>query len=74
LANHINEPNLSDLVHLFVYHQLQSDSSNDSDASSIPEAHEIKILSPISVFHSAVATFYASSDPSGIHGMRWEQI
>jgi len=28
----------------------------------------------ISVFHSAVATFHAPSDPSGMHGMRRERI
>ena len=30
--------------------------------------------SKFSVFHSAVATFYAPSDESGIHGMHCEQI
>ncbi|KAF8220245.1 hypothetical protein L208DRAFT_1165072, partial [Tricholoma matsutake] len=44
------------------------------DATSIPDPHEIKISSLISVFHSATATFYAPSDPSGIHGMRQEQM
>ena len=28
--------------------------------------------SNISVFHSAVATFYSPSDPSNTHGMQWE--
>ena len=28
----------------------------------------------ISVFHSAIATFLAPSDPSGLHGMRCERI
>jgi hypothetical protein len=32
------------------------------------------IKSKISVFHSAVATFFSPSDPSGIHGMRRERI
>jgi hypothetical protein len=32
------------------------------------------ITSKISVFSSAVATFYAPSDPSGKHGMRQERI
>jgi hypothetical protein len=32
------------------------------------------ICSKISVFHSAVATFLAPSDPSGTHGMRRERI
>ena len=32
------------------------------------------IKSKISVFHSAVATFFSPSDPSGIQGMRCERI
>lgn len=31
-------------------------------------------ISPISVFHSAVSSFYAPSDPSGLRGMRRERI
>jgi len=34
----------------------------------------LPICSKISVFHSAVATFLAPSDPSGSHGMRRERI
>jgi len=36
------------------------------------ELHQID--GKISVFHSAVATFFSPSDPSGIHGMRRERI
>ena len=32
------------------------------------------VYGKISVFHSAVATFFAPSDPSGRHGMRRERI
>lgn len=32
------------------------------------------IYGGISIFHSAIATFYAPSDESGIHGMRRERI
>ena len=39
------------------------------DPDSIPQ-----IKSKISVFHSAVATYFSPSDPSGIHGMRRERI
>ena len=34
----------------------------------------LKMISQVSVFHSAVATFYALSDISGIRGMRREHI
>jgi len=39
------------------------------DPDSIPP-----IKSKISVFHSAVATYFSPSDPSGIHGMRCKRI
>jgi hypothetical protein len=32
------------------------------------------ITSTISIFHSAIATFHAPSDPNGTHGMRREHI
>jgi hypothetical protein len=37
--------------------------------------HEIALSDcTVSVFHSAIATFFAPSDPSGMHGMRRERI
>lgn len=35
---------------------------------------DLKPIGYVSVFASAVATFFAPSDPSGIHGMRRERI
>ena len=35
---------------------------------------DLKPIGYVSVFASAVATFFAPSDPSGIHGMRHERI
>ena len=32
-------------------------------------ADDISLIGVVSVFHSAVATFFAPSDPSGTHGM-----
>ncbi|KAI0297314.1 hypothetical protein B0F90DRAFT_1811137 [Multifurca ochricompacta] len=57
LSNVVNEPNLPYLTQLFLLDQLHL---NDT---SLPP-----ITSKISVFHSAVATFFAPSDPSGIYG------
>ena len=34
----------------------------------------LEMISPVSIFHSTLATFYAPSDISGIHGMRCECI
>ncbi|EIM87672.1 uncharacterized protein STEHIDRAFT_56247 [Stereum hirsutum FP-91666 SS1] len=77
LAIHIGEPTLPELTRRFLYDQLlapdlaaQGFSSDDVDSvDDLP-----LIFSSISVFHSAVATFYAPSDESGIHGMRRERI
>ncbi|KAI0295051.1 hypothetical protein B0F90DRAFT_1811552 [Multifurca ochricompacta] len=63
LSNVVNEPNLPYLTQIFLVDQLHL---NDT---SLPP-----ITSKISVFHSAVATFFAPSDPSGIYGMRRERI
>ena len=74
LAELIDKLALPSLTKLVVYHQLQSESADESDASSVPDLHKIKLTSPVSVFHSATATFYAPSDQSGIHGMQQERI
>lgn len=77
LAVFIGEPSLVELTRKFLYDQLlpfdlaaQGVSSDDLD-----NLDDLPVIdSYISVFHSAVATFYAPSDESGIHGMRRERI
>ena len=64
LGDSINYPNLCDLTEQFLFEHLNP----QSDPS------DLGISSKISVFRSAVATFYAPSDESGIHGMRRERI
>ncbi|KAJ7669939.1 hypothetical protein DFH06DRAFT_1372426 [Mycena polygramma] len=68
----INVPNFPALLASFLDDQLSSDkypvASDTSDA-----AFDLSLY-PLSVYHSAVATFYAPSDPSGIRGMRRERI
>ncbi|KAF7359698.1 hypothetical protein MVEN_00694200 [Mycena venus] len=72
LADYIKVPDFPDLLLNFLHDQLSSPnyptygdvSDDDLDISELP----------ISVYHSAVATFYAPSDPSGICGMRRERI
>ena len=66
LATHIGIPSLYQLAHYFLADQLTPDEEGYVD--------EPTITSPISVFHSATATFYAPSDPSGVRGMRRERI
>ncbi|KAJ7127251.1 hypothetical protein C8R43DRAFT_1074924 [Mycena crocata] len=72
LAAHINVPTFPDLLAAFLTDQLRSDFySDDGDTSD----SELDLSDyPISVYHSAIATFYAPSDPSGIRGMRRERI
>ncbi len=72
LATHIQCANLPELTCQFLYDQLRSDADPLSDTISVEDCPEI--LSHIHVYHSAVATFYAPSDISGIRGMRWECI
>ena len=63
LANHYDQPNLPWLTRQFVFEQLHPDTDPYN-----PHLHPT-ISGKISVFHSAMATFYAPSDDSGIHGM-----
>jgi len=78
LANSLNQPDFVKLIRIFLQDQLQADSvsdisfgtgSDDDSDGNLPEFHEL-----ISVYLSAVATFYAPSDLSGIDGMRCEHI
>lgn len=72
LATHISQPQLPAFTRQFLYDQLHPDgplSSNDVGLEACPQ-----ISGKISVFHSAVATFFPPSDPSGIRGMRRERI
>lgn len=71
LALAVHQPLLPELSRRFLHDQLHPDgpSSSDIDLEDCPQ-----ITSKISVFNSAVATFYAPSDPSGVCGMRRERI
>ncbi|KAJ6548944.1 hypothetical protein B0H19DRAFT_1300082 [Mycena capillaripes] len=72
LATFIKVPNFPELLSSFLDDQLASDIYPDNDYSS-DGGLDLSQYS-ISVYHSAVATFYAPSDPSGIRGMRRERI
>ncbi|KAF8174181.1 hypothetical protein K438DRAFT_2049994 [Mycena galopus ATCC 62051] len=71
LAQHIRLPTFPTLLASFLEDQLYSDNYS-SDGNDV-DAFELA-TTPISVFHSAIATFYAPSDRSGIPGMRRERI
>jgi hypothetical protein len=70
IADEIQQPDFPDLIQRFIYKQQHSDNdSDDSSASALPTFYN-----KITVYPSAVATFHAPSDISGIGGMRRERI
>lgn len=72
LAAYIYHPELTLLTRCFLHDQIHADtdlSLNVIDLDDCPE-----IISNVYVYHSAVASFYAPSDISGVRGMRCERI
>ncbi|KAG2116986.1 uncharacterized protein F5147DRAFT_742855 [Suillus discolor] len=72
IADQIGQPNFTTLIQHFLRDQCRADSdssSSDSSRSALPEIYE-----KITLYTSAVATFFAPSDLSGIGGMRYERI
>lgn len=69
LARTINEPNFVYLIRRFLQGQLSPTYNSFTDAQLLPFFN-----CPISVYPSAIATFYAPSDPCGTRGMRRECI
>jgi hypothetical protein len=73
LASEVGQPQLLELIRRFLYDQMYPNSHLTSTRVSLnacPALHGARI----SAFSSAAVTFYAPSDPSGIGGMRREQI
>ncbi|KAJ6472013.1 hypothetical protein C8R45DRAFT_1164738, partial [Mycena sanguinolenta] len=73
LAAYIKVPNFPHLLVSFLKDQLSSDQYLDTESDTSDGEFDVSEY-PLSVYHSAVATFYAPSDPSGIRGMRRERI
>jgi len=71
ITDAINQPNFTWLIQQFIHDE--GGSGSDSETSSIPSDLPI-FYKKITVFTSAVATFYAPSDISGIGGMHCERI
>ena len=72
LSAYIQQPCLPELLRRFLYDQVHPDSPvspNDVALNECPQFY-----GRISVFHSAVARFYAPSDLSGAGGMYRERI
>ncbi|KAJ7509292.1 hypothetical protein B0H11DRAFT_2427626 [Mycena galericulata] len=71
LSVHIKVATFPELLASFLSDQLYPDKGSDNES----EDYDFDLSEyPISVYHSAIATFYAPSDPSGIRGMRRERI
>ena len=70
LTTYIKEPCLPSLIHTFLNQQFDI----SDDGSSTSEFDYLEMISPVSVYHSAIAMFYTPSDISGICGMRCEHI
>lgn len=65
----IEHPHFTDLIQKFIYDQQHSDDCSNSSVSAHPT-----FFGMITIYPSAVATFHAPSDLSGIGGMRRERI
>ena len=72
LAVHINHPRLPALTRRFLFDQLNKNGDLTSDDVDIEDCPVIE--GKISVFHSAIASFFAPSDECGLRGMRRERI
>ncbi|KAN0094838.1 hypothetical protein V8E55_003125 [Tylopilus felleus] len=69
LSVELSIPFLSQLIGTFLFEQLHSESARTN-----PPRHHPPFVGRIKIFHSAIATFVAPSDPSGIGGMWREHI
>ena len=70
IALEIEQPDFPNLIEEFIYNKQHSDDVlDDASASALPTFY-----SKITVYPSAVATFHAPSNISGIGGMRRERI
>ncbi|KAH9932967.1 uncharacterized protein B0H18DRAFT_870966, partial [Fomitopsis serialis] len=74
LSNSIKHPALPSLLRRFLYDQQNPDSETPGDDVPLQECPVVNSRSRVRVYPSAVATFYAPSDISGVGGMRHERI
>ncbi|OCH87368.1 hypothetical protein OBBRIDRAFT_850015 [Obba rivulosa] len=72
LASYIGVPELPDMIRRFLYDQLAPHGEVSLDDVPISSCPQLPLR--VSVYPSAVATFYAPSDLSGVGGMHRERI
>lgn len=69
VAAEIEQPEFHNLIRQFIYDQQHPDNISNASISDLPMFYE-----KVSIYSSAIATFHAPSDISGIGGMRRERI
>ena len=76
LAPNINQPNLLLYIRQFLARTTRPDSDNDTQSrvSNLSDSSLPTFLDKISIYTSAVTSFYAPSDICGIKGMRRKWI
>lgn len=72
MAEYMGQPNFVELTRRFLFDQLHPNAIVTSQDIEEDECPVIK--GKVDVYHSAVATFYAPSDESGLRGMKRERI
>lgn len=74
LANHLHQPKLSEHIRRYLYDQLHPNAEVYGMDVPLDACPDISPNLRIKVFHSAVLTYHAPSDLSGIGGMHRERI
>ena len=74
IAKYVDQPELPDLIRLFLHHQLLSDSDSQASDSDVYTSSLPIWNTKISLHKSASSVFFSPSDPCGIRGFRQEQI
>jgi hypothetical protein len=69
IAAKIGKPDFSNLIPQFIYNQQHSNYTSHASSADLPTFY-----GKVTIYPSAVATFHAPSDISGIGGMRREHI
>ncbi|KAF8805624.1 hypothetical protein BYT27DRAFT_7224752 [Phlegmacium glaucopus] len=69
IATQVEQPDLPDLIQQFIHNQQHPNHHSNTSVSALP-----MFYGKITIYPSAVATFHAPSDISGIGGMRREHI
>jgi hypothetical protein len=72
VAAHYHYPQLPELTRRFLYNQLHPNSPHTSETIALSRCP--MVYEHVNIFTSAIAIFWAPSDPSGIGGMRQERI